>query len=175
MSLTWSQSASDYSISGTAPATLTKDTGTNWTNYCYTADTFGDFTAESIVASNNNIAVGVTDPTQLQSGDKDETSIRYGFYRKGGTPNEWRVVINGVGLSATDTSGTTAKITFDGTDVKFYVDTVEIYSHTATVTTGLYGYASVYNESEDVTITLTATPTPTPSDQVLLPPPVAWI
>ena len=172
MSLSWSQSSTDYSISGTSPATLTKSTGTNWTNYCYTASTFGNFTADNIVASSDTIAIGVTDPAQLQSGDKDESSLRYGLYRKGGP--EWRVVVNGSGIPSTDTSGTTGKIVFDGTDVKFYVDNVEIHSHTATVTSGLYGYGAVYYSGEDVTIALTATVTPS-GDTLLFPPPVAYI
>ena len=171
MALSWSQSGSDYTIAGTSPATLTKSSGPNWTNYCYTADTLSDFSATNIVASNPNTAVGVTDSSQLQSGDKDETSVRYGFYRAGGASPFWRVVVNGSGISSTDTVGTTAKMIFDGTDVTFYVDDAEIHSHTATVTSDLYGYASVYDDAENVTIQLQSG-TPASTGTRLPPPPI---
>ena len=60
-------------------------------------------------------------------------------------------------------------MTFDGTDVKFYVDDSLIHTHTATVTSGLYGYASVYDGGEDVTIQLQAQASGTTA--VFIPPP----
>jgi len=148
-SMTWTQSGTNYVIAN--DVTLTKS-GTNWTDYCHTETFSGNFDIVGMVASTTSIIGGISDATQITAGT-DEKGATYGIYFIGG--GRLRQIVQGATVG-TDTVGTTGKIIFDGSTVKFYVDDVLIHTVTSPpITTDMFGYGAVYGSGQNLQMTMT--------------------
>ena len=173
---------------GTPPAnwtisnpSVTKSSGSSWGSGVYataqsSTDTFGHFICKWN-SGDATVVVGISTLAYIAANGNDEAGLQYGFKFKPYATTNYSTFENGTVLTGNTysiDSDTEFKLTYDGSDIKYYVDDVLI----DTVTVSLSGtfYLWTNNNRADgsgsIQCDVSGSPAPSAGGTRLPPPPL---
>ena len=176
----------DATWTGYAPAnwtisnpSVTKSSGSSWGSSVYATaqsatDTYGHFICKWN-SGDATVVVGISTLAYITANGNDELGLQYGFKFKPYATTNYSTVHNGSNLTSNNyaiDSNTEFKLTYEGGDIKYYVDDVLIDTVTVALSGTFYLWTNNNRASGDGSIQCQQSDEPIPTTHTTrLPPP----